>query len=555
MTETDKNAQGEKRTISILVIAPIIAGVIVILLIILFPSAKITPEIPIILAEARKYAEAIDNEAKRDHALRDIAVALAKVGDTEEAIRMAKSISEEYEIALALVGVADARADAGDIPNSERVLGLVPQHISAIDPFDSHLKSNAQAHMAKSYAKMGQFQTARKLVSISEDNIDLPMVLGEIAKRQAFAGNVSAAIKTLSDIGYYDSWTICIELVKKGKDNDSLEIAKAVDDVGDRDSTMIAISVAQAETGDIQGAAETIGSIQDVDSKASAWIRIIDMHRKNNATVFPPELLEKALIDVQNSSWTHIRTMGLRNIAIATFEESNIDKAKHLLQEALQIAGKENGINLWSVAEGYASIGETNEAMKIAEQTKGEEREGVLVSIAIGMWRAGMLEESIKTIEKVNDPLEKASGLKAIVEMILERKNQDANAIQSLQKVSLLLGSIKGMLDDRPVRDRDPKYIALRTLVIGQVKFADWQGAVRTANIMRRDYGNAPWPLTGWVLNDIAHAQAKMGLEHKALSLVKKYRDPITKTYILLGIAVGMLEKRESVGNSNSGNN
>lgn len=207
MTETDKYAQEKEPKISKLIIATIVTGVIFILSIILFPSAKITPEIPIILAEARKYVEDIDNEHMRNEVLRDIAVALAKGGDTEEAIRLAKSISKEYDIALTLVGIADARADAGDILNSERVLGLVPQHISAIEPFDSRAKSNAQAHMAESHAKIGQFQTARKLVSTSKYNDYMPMVLGEIAKRQAFDGNVSAAIKTLSDIGYYHFWT------------------------------------------------------------------------------------------------------------------------------------------------------------------------------------------------------------------------------------------------------------------------------------------------------------------------------------------------------------
>lgn len=341
-------------------------------------------------------------------------------------------------------------------------------------------------------------------------------------------------------------------MVKKGKTNDSLEIAKAVDDVGDRGNTMRNIAEAQAETGDIQGAAETIEAIQDVDSKATAWIGIFDIHPKNNATVFPPELLEKALIDVQNSSKTYIRIVGLRSIAIATFEEGNIDKAKNLLQEALQIEGKENEIDLWSVAMCYTMVGEVNEALKIAEETKGEERDRVLVSIAIGMWRAGMLKESIKTVEKVNGLIVKVSGLEAIVEMILERKNQDADSIQSIQKISLLLGSIEEMLDDRPVRDREQKLEVLRTVVIAQVKLADWKGAVRTINTMRRYYEDAPWTVAGWALYDVAYAQAKMGLESKALSLVKKYKDALTKTYILLGTAKGMIEKRESVENSDS---
>jgi hypothetical protein len=124
------------------------------------------------------------------------------------------------------------------------------------------------------------------------------------------------------------------------------------------------------------------------------------------------------------------------------------------------------------------------------------------------------------------------------------------------------------MLDDRTERERDQKLEVLRLVVIEQVKLADWKGPLRTVNTIRRDHEDtqwtwagwrdnedAPWSAGCWLLYDVAYAQAKMGLETKALSLVKKYRDSLTKTYILRGTADGMLEKRKNVENFSSDNN
>ncbi len=209
------------------------------------------------LAEALQTAGKIGKAYNRPRALSTIAAAQAEAGDIAGALQTAGKIDNASDRAWALSAIATAQAEAGDKAGASATAAEALQIAEKIGGLIA--PSRALSAIAAAQAVAGDKAVVRAIVAIAEniaENIAAAPVIApfhtatfiDIAAMQAEAGDIAGALQT----------------------------AGKIDNAGGRAQALSAIAAAQAEAGDKAGARATLAeALQKIDSATARALSAI----------------------------------------------------------------------------------------------------------------------------------------------------------------------------------------------------------------------------------------------------------------------------------------
>lgn len=255
------------------------------------------------LAAAQDMARALSVQADSETALRNIAAALAEMGDPDGAIRILKDVRNGSDVTPILIAAAKAQAEAGD---AEGAL-LTADGIEA-----SRYKSVVFSRIALAQHRVGDATSALATLDKATAALD-PIVLP--FARDFANGRIALALTELAGSGRPDLFAR------------SVERANAIADQRLRTQTLWTIAAAQRRADDREGAAATQtlaeAATRDMKSQLSrVWMfsDIAVQHHRNAETdaawrAFGQGMTQAAEI---GNAWG--RTRALSRIAITLIE-------------------------------------------------------------------------------------------------------------------------------------------------------------------------------------------------------------------------------------------
>lgn len=266
----------------------------------------------------------------RQYTLEGVVLAQISNEDVAGAIEVAKTIPDGHASAKAWQGIAFVQIKAGNIQDSLINLNRALRGASATQ--NSLAKSDVLWRIAACQAKAGDIAGALQTTELVEIVAHKNHALREIAVYQAKAGNVKAALQTASRFRADISWLppyifILRDLARSGKVKQALEIADSLDSELE-DSPYEAFAEGQAESGDIEGALQTLGKITWKGDRAP-YNRIMAFEKISDIQVQKGHLEEAvriaSLIDETK------RSRALKDISLAFVKEEKVDRALEII--------------------------------------------------------------------------------------------------------------------------------------------------------------------------------------------------------------------------------
>lgn len=184
-------------------------------------------------------------------ALRDLAVAEAKIGDVVPALQAANTIPDEYLRVDALCEIASVQARSGDRTGARQTIARA-KAIETVrkDPLD--IRDLSRRSLVQAQADAGDFPGAKQTANTIGGRYFRVSACSDIAIAQARSGDPTGAKQTVSEAG------------------------KAISDTSEsdeQDSLRAEIATTQAKIGDITGARRTLGTFSKEDTESTATLR------------------------------------------------------------------------------------------------------------------------------------------------------------------------------------------------------------------------------------------------------------------------------------------
>ncbi len=309
------------------------------------------------LSEIRR----IPHEVSRQCALWGVVLAQIDSKDIAGAIEVAKTIPDGHASANAWQDIAFVQIEAGSIQeglaNLKRALG------GASASQNSLAKSDILWRIAVCQAKAGDVASALQTTELVEIVAHKNHALREIAVYQAKAGDVKESLQTASRFNAEISGPppyvfILQDLARSGKVNQALQISDSLDSELEY-SPYEVIAVGQADSGDIEGALQTVGEIKWKGAGAS-YNRSMTFETISHMQVQKGHLEETVRI-VSMIDEPH-RARVLRDVSLAYVKEGKVDRA---LEIASSIKGERALADLsQKIAYAQAFQGDTQGVMK-----------------------------------------------------------------------------------------------------------------------------------------------------------------------------------------------
>ena len=267
-----------------------------------------------ILTEAENVAQSIQNNDSRYKAFKDIAIAYAKIGDSEcikKAKKLVNSIGCLCILCEALVEIAvirhkqGNRYDAKEFLNKAEEISKVktPVHQGALD-----LRFKVLKDIAIAYAKIGDRKKAKEIaVNIRDDNSmgACFSFVSYICPQWALKDqNYQTFCEVLREIGVIE-YKQCNSDDAKGFLNEAREATNSIVSNHKKRRVLKDIAITYAEMNDIEEGVKTVDR----------------MHND-----YKSETLTKTLTDIATIAYTDIATIAYKN--------GNFEKAKEILEKA-----------------------------------------------------------------------------------------------------------------------------------------------------------------------------------------------------------------------------
>ena len=347
-------------------------------------------------------AQKIKDE-RRDYALRDIAEALAKAGQFDRAIKTAQKIKDDLQHIYALTRIAKALVEARQVKE-------------AIKVFDQAIKIAQRIKDAK--------------------------------KRNYGFENIAEA---LAEACQFDR---------------AIQIAQRVKDEIWRGHAFVEISKALAKAGQFEKAIKTAQKIEVKWARQDAFCGIVEVMLEVMSKVSQPKksLVEEALKITQKIEDNWRRIGFLQDIAKLLAKIGQIDKAKKVLSQAVEIAQKAE-YPMVGILKTMAEIGQFDQAIQIVQKVREGYRDTAFENIAEALAEAGQFDRAIQLTKKIKHPVIRAYALVSIVKALLKEK-QTEKAIKILDEALKIALKEKG---DAWYVLRD---IALALAKVGQIERA-----------------------------------------------------------------------------------
>ena len=387
-------------------------------------------------------------DAQQSQALSDIALALAKAGDVEQAIELAQTIKGGWRDG-ALSGIAVARAKAGDLPQALAIMQTIDEQIirhsvramSAIAKAQARAGDRPEAH--KSFARAIKFvntiigkESAWRLSEVAE-------ALVHIAEAQARAGDRAGAqesftqainvAQTITDEFRRDMTLsdIAVARAKVGDVPQALAMMQTITDtliIGPHQSVlaMVAIAEAQARAGDRAGARESFAqAIKIAQTMTDEGWRDQVLSDIVEAQVRAGEDTAQALtlaLAITDEGW---RDQALSDIALGQAEAGDIAWAQML---AKTIADKYSQIRILAgITKAHIRAGDIKQALAFSQTlTDKEQQVRLLADIAEAQARAGecagaheSFTQALAAAQAITDGWRQARGLSDLAEVLV----------------------------------------------------------------------------------------------------------------------------------------
>ncbi|MCI0140663.1 trypsin-like peptidase domain-containing protein [Arthrobacter bambusae] len=347
--------------------------------------------------EAERIARTISSGFHRASALARLAARLAVVGKTGEAQRIASEAEhiageaellidsmDEFRLAMVLTEVARAHMAAGDMGEAERIAGTIG---------DESQRAVALAEIAGGFAAAHSSGEAARIIAEAES------VAGMISDGSSRASTFTQVAGALADAGNTSA---------------AEHIADTIDDKHYRASALARIARALADAGNnseaerIAGETERIaGTIAGQLRRASALVGMTGaLSAAGNTSV--AEHIADTIAD------EHYRALALARIARALADAGNISEAERIAGEAVRIAdpiidASNRASVMASVAGAVAATGNIGEAERIAGTITDEFRRSlVLDGVAFVLVTAGNTSEAWRILgdaERIADTI------------------------------------------------------------------------------------------------------------------------------------------------------
>ena len=221
------------------------------------------------------------------------------------------------------------------------------------------------------------------------------------------------------------------------------------------------------------------------------------------------------------------KSSALKDIAVALFEQGQVEESVSVMNESLAIAQiisndywKIRSLN--EIAVGMSKQGQMVESICVANDLNSYEKWNTLQLIAIEVCKQGKVEESLKIARNLEDENYKSNTLKDIA--IVLNKKKEIDLAYSLLQESL---ACSRELGDEFWVDSPKKDIAIELCKIGRL-----EEAMALTKKIERDYEQAE------ALESIAIELCKQGRTEESLQIARNLDDGSSKDSALSTIAV-----------------
>lgn len=274
-------------------------------------------------------------DISRQYALWGVVSAHLANKDIAGAIEVAKIIPDGHASANAWKDITIVQIEAGSIQAS--LINLKRALDGASATHNRFAKSDVLWRVAACQAKAGDVAGALQTVGLIDEDSHRNHALREIAANQSKAGDVEGALQTASrfktDFSSPHPYVFILQdLARSGKVKRAFQIAASLK-TELKESPFEAIAFGQAESGDIEGALQTLGKIQWSGDKAS-YNRALVFEYLSYILVQSGHLDEATRIaSMVDQSW---RPGALADISLAFVKEGKVGRALEIISSIKQ---------------------------------------------------------------------------------------------------------------------------------------------------------------------------------------------------------------------------
>jgi hypothetical protein len=384
------------------------------------------------LDQALTIAEKVEALDYKSEALRDIAVAMAKAGEKEQAKQMfLKAIAAAERIQL-------ASTKFGAMAYIAREMAYERDFVKAVaimEKIEEPNKSYARYCIAPELAKAGEFSQAvamaEKIEKADQKSFILYRIANEMVKARAFTQAVSLTEKLAeSDNKSYLLWAIVLEMAKAGDYLKAIAVAEKEQKADKKSSVLYYIALEMAKAGKSLQAIAVAEKIEDAVNRSAALLSVVTSLAKAGEKEQADRLLLKAMAAAEKIEKPVGKFHMLCYIAYMLIKSGDMEQAHQFLGKAMATVEKIEDARskyyaLRNAAVGLAATGDMEQAshfcrqaVAAAEQAKASLQLYDLSGMAADMSKAGEKEvadqfwrQAIAVAEKIAQASDKAKAL------------------------------------------------------------------------------------------------------------------------------------------------
>ncbi len=465
---------------------------------------------------------AVESYSEKASLLANIAVQYTAIGQSEQALKildqalpLTEAMTNECAQATPLTKVAGGYILAGQEAKGNKLLAQAIQlaHTQTLANCSGSGTSPDESllNRASEYAEAGYYDLAVEIITEVNHPVMTPIAMVEVAGHYAKAGEDEQATKVL---------------------NQALEMAQRIDEAEYRTLTLRGIASHLIQAGQteqvpqvLERVLESVSAINEAQSRDYAALKL--SHMLAIARQFAEVGQERRASELLDQSLPKIRTLADKPFALektlnlvetavqyAALEQKNravetLAEARTLAQAIEEPQTRSHAI-AW-VADGYAEIGDFEQAQQIARSIKSvSHQEQALRGIAIAYAKAGYSEQAVKLAKSIGSP---NVTFGEIVRQYLQSGQYD-QAFEIVQQ-----SNVKTLLSD---------------VAVGYVEAGQPERAIAIAKSIE----SPPDAIhhQDWILSAIAPGFAKQGKLDQALQVAQDITDKTYKVQALTAI-------------------
>ncbi len=391
------------------------------------------------LEDAFQLAESL-KEVEKTETLGSMAIALAKGGEFDQGIELAKSLPKSSFQGFVLLRIVNSLTEAEQWTKALEVAQLIQDDYSKEDTLTDvpsgigsfATRNEAFFQIAMDLKEAGKLDQALQVARSIDDESDnyhryRSSALESIAVEYAIAGKFDKALEiTRSTEGKYDDAQVAVELAKLGKLDEATEFAESIEDPFYKLSILSEIAGQLTIEGKVDEAIEVAQSL-DEEYQQGIFSHIVTSLAESGTAEQLKELPQKvpesqrnfilgrvaeelvlkdfdqaveilqSVEDDQNKTWV------IRNMAVKLTNDGQLEKGLQLSKLANIPYYDPIKANLYrEVAVNFAKLGDFDRALEVSQIIDESLRWRALGDIAIELAAAGKVKQSLTLVESVD---------------------------------------------------------------------------------------------------------------------------------------------------------